>query len=85
MVIVGSPNSGKSSLLSVLTSAHPDIGTYPFTTTKPVVGMIEYEDIKFQCVDTPPLCEYHKPGWLIGICRNSDMLLFVIDGSNEEE
>lgn len=83
VVIVGPPNTGKSSILSVITSAHPPIGDYPFTTTKPHIGMMEYEDIKFQCVDTPPLYRHHKPGWLLGICRNSDMLLFVVDISNE--
>ena len=79
VVLVGLPNAGKSSLLNTLTNAHVDVGDYPYTTQLPQVGMLEYEDIKIQIVDTPPLYE-EAPPWLYGLYRNGDMLLVVLDG-----
>jgi small GTP-binding protein len=79
IVLVGLPNAGKSTLLNTLTNAHVDVGDYPFTTQLPQVGMLEYEDIKIQIVDTPPLYE-EAPPWLYGLYRNGDMLLIVLDG-----
>ncbi len=79
VVLVGLPNAGKSTLLNTLTNAHVDVGDYPFTTQLPQVGMLEYEDIKIQIVDTPPLYE-EAPAWVYGLYRNGDMLLVVLDG-----
>ncbi len=78
VVIMGLPNSGKSTLLNTLTNAHAEVGIYPFTTNLPKVGMLEYEDIKIQIVDTPPL-HPEAPAWLFGLYRNSDLLLVVLD------
>ncbi len=84
VVLVGHPNSGKSSLVNALTNAHVDIGDYPFTTKLPQVGMIEYENIKIQIVDTPPFYA-DAPAWLYGLYRNSDILLIMIDGGSDIE
>ena len=78
VVLVGLSNCGKSSLLNTLTNAHADVGLYPFTTTLPKVGMMEFENIKIQIVDTPPLHE-DAPPWLFGLYRNSDILLIILD------
>jgi len=78
VVLVGLPNSGKSSLLNTLTNAHVEVALYPFTTNLPQVGMMEYEDIKIQIVDTPPLYE-EAAAWLFGLYRNGDILLVVLD------
>lgn len=77
-VLVGLPNSGKSSLLNMLTNAHVDVGNYPFTTQLPNVGMMEYENINIQIVDTPPLYS-DAPPWLFGIYRNGDILVLLLD------
>jgi len=82
IVLVGMPNAGKSMLLNTLTNAHVDVGDYPFTTQLPQVGMLEYEDIKIQIVDTPPLYD-EAPPWLYGLYRNGDMLLVVLDGTGK--
>lgn len=78
-VMLGAPNCGKSLILRRLTNAKPDVGDYPFTTTKPLPGMMEYEDIKIQLVDTGPIADgllepYHK-----NLARAADLLLIVID------
>ena len=78
IVLVGLPNGGKSSLLNVLSNAHSEVGFYPYTTQLPKVGMMEFENIMIQIVDTPALYE-EAPAWLYGLYRNSDILLIVVD------
>lgn len=78
VVLVGFPNSGKSSILKTLTNAEPKIGSYPFTTVKPEIGMIKFEDIQIQLVDLLPITE-DTPGWIFGIIRNADLMILVID------
>ena len=51
--IIGMPNSGKSSLLSVLTSARPKIANYPFTTINPNLGVSNYNNKEITLADIP--------------------------------
>ena len=82
VALVGPPNVGKSRLLSRLTNAQPDIGDYPFTTQMPLPGMMEYEDIKIQMVDLPPITEEFTDPWMAAISRNADAALLVVDASD---
>ena len=79
VVIVGLPNSGKSQLLTSLTNASPAVGDYPFTTQNATPGMMEYEDIKIQLIDTPPLAPQAIQWWLPPILRQADALLLVVN------
>ena len=54
-IIVGGPNAGKSRLLTRLTRATPEVAPYPFTTREPHAGMMDWEDVKVQLIDTPPI------------------------------
>lgn len=83
VVLMGPPNAGKSTILSKLTNAKPAIAPYPYTTQKPNVGMIEFENIKIQLVDTPPLYEKFHPPWLFALGRSSDLLIGVIGASKK--
>jgi ribosome-interacting GTPase 1 len=83
VALVGPPNVGKSKLLSRLTNAQPEIGDYPFTTQKPLPGMMEYEDIKIQIVDMPPVTEEFTDPWMAAIARNADAALLIVDASDE--
>lgn len=80
-VLLGPPNVGKSSLLAKLTNAKPEISPYPYTTKLPMPGMLSFEDIQFQLVDTPPLnveeLESSLNNRVIGLARNADALLIV--------
>jgi len=82
VVILGPPNSGKSSLLARLTNAKPEVAPYPFTTQLPMPGMLQYEDIQFQLVDTPPLLldQPDSPvnNRVIGLARNANALILVV-------
>ena len=88
--LVGFPNAGKSTLLSVITSATPKIANYAFTTLKPQLGMVEYRDNKSFCIaDLPGIIEGAAEGQGLGhrflrhIERNSD-LLFLIPADSDD-
>ncbi len=79
VALIGPPNSGKSSILATLTKTKPEIADYPFTTYEPSVGMLTWENVKIQLVDTPPIAEEFKIPWLGEVLRGADLLLIVLD------
>ena len=83
IVLLGPPNSGRSTLLARLTSAEPQIADYPYTTRSPMPGMMEFEDISIQLVDTPPMSGEHTEGGIISLARNSDAVALVLDASDD--
>ena len=79
IVLIGTPNCGKSSVVGALSNAKVNIADYPFATTQPTPGMIQYEDVPIQLVDMPPItAEYAGPGQ-VGTYRNCDLIAIVID------
>lgn len=78
VVLVGPPNVGKSMLIRKLTNARPEVAEYPFTTRRPVAGMMPYENIQIQLVDLPAVSfEYMEP-WVPGLIRPADLILLVV-------
>jgi len=79
VALVGLPNSGKSQLLAAVTDATPEVADYPFTTQVPNIGMMKFENIQIQIVDTPPITARGSRIWLNNILRNADLLAIVLD------
>ncbi len=79
ILLVGYPSVGKSSLIRSLTNAEPEVGNYPYTTTKPMPGMMEHRKIQVQLVDTPPVSEDVMKYWIPNIVRIADAVLLVVD------
>ncbi len=79
IVLLGVPNSGKSSIVAALTNAKVNVAEFAFATSAPVPGMVQFEDIQIQLVDMPPItAEYIAPGQ-VGTYRNCDVIGIVID------
>ncbi len=79
VVLIGAPNVGKSQILASLTNATPEVASYPYTTLKPLCGMMPFENIQIQLVDTPPISADFMEPWLSGIIRNADLVIVVTD------
>ena len=84
VVLVGPPNAGKSTLISALTNAKPEVATYPFSTIVPVPGMMAFEDIMIQLIDLPPLAADYTESWVYSLIRSCDLILLVLDSSDGE-
>jgi ribosome-interacting GTPase 1 len=84
VVILGPVNTGKSSLISVLTNLEPAIADYPFTTRVPQPGMMFHQGIPIQLVDTPALDLNVTERWVSGLIRNSDMAVLVFDLARDD-
>lgn len=79
VALVGVPNAGKSALLRALTKATPEVAEYPFTTRRPLPGMVTFENVQIQLVDLPPVSREYMETWVPQIVRHADALLLVVD------
>ena len=84
VLIIGPPNSGKSTLIKSLTGAEPEIGDYPFTTRVPAPYMMKYENIQIQLIDLPPLTPDIMESWQLELIKIADAALVVVDGSSPD-
>ncbi len=84
VIILGAPNAGKSRLLSRLTKATPEVAPYPYTTREPYPGMMPWEDVFVQLVDTPPITAEFMEGYLSGMVRGADAALLLVDLADDD-
>ena len=85
--IVGLPNSGKSTLLSRLTNARPEVGAYPFTTLSPGLGVFGDDEERVVIADIPGIIKGASEGKGLGLTflkhvERTNVLLWVVDGSS---
>jgi hypothetical protein len=78
-VLLGPPNAGKSALLAALTHARPEIAEWPFTTRAAQPGMMAFEDVQVQLVDTPAAAPGHVEPWLPQLVRGADGVVMLLD------
>lgn len=83
-VIVGGPNAGKSQLLAALTNATPEIAVYPFTTREPQPGMMPWEDVTVQLVDTPPITSDVFDPNIQALIRGAELVLLMVNLGDDE-
>jgi uncharacterized protein len=83
-VILGAPNVGKSRLLTRLTRAAPEVAPYPFTTREPHAGMMDWEDVRMQLIDTPPITADYLEGYVSSMVRSADAALLLVDLGDDD-
>jgi ribosome-interacting GTPase 1 len=83
-IIIGGPNAGKSQLLRSLTRATPEVAPYPFTTHEPLPGMMPWEDVMVQLVDTPPITADVFDPVTQGLIRGADLVLLLADVGDDD-
>lgn len=83
VAVIGLPNSGKSRLVTSITNASLLVAEYPFTTHTATPGMMKFENIQIQLIDTPPIAPQSIEWWLPPMLRRSDALLIMIDLGND--
>ena len=79
VVLIGPPNAGKSALVAALTKCPTEVGEYPFTTRKPVAGMMPFVNIQIQLVDLPAISDTYMEPWVPSLVRPADLCLLVAD------
>jgi ribosome-interacting GTPase 1 len=83
-IVLGGPNAGKSQLVRRLTRATPEVAPYPFTTHAPTPGMMSFEDVMVQLIDTPPVTKDFCESYMQGLIRAADLALLMLDLGSDE-
>ena len=84
LALIGAPNSGKSQLVRSLTHALPEVAEYPYTTRNPIPGMLNFENVRLQLIDLPPISREYTESWVAQVIRNADAALWILDLSDDD-
>jgi ribosome-interacting GTPase 1 len=79
IVLIGPPNVGKSALVAALTNATTQVADFPHSTWKPTPGMMYFENIQIQLIDTPPITKEYMEPLFFDMARRSNIILVVVD------
>lgn len=84
VVAIGAPSAGKSRLVAELTNAEPVVADYPFSTVEPLPGIMVWEDVRLQLIDTPPITDTHCEPYVLNMVRTADAVALCFDGSSDD-
>ena len=84
VILIGGPNVGKSSLLESLTHAKPLVADYPYSTREPMTGMMTFDTIQIQLIDTPPISDEMYEPYMANLVRNADIVALVCDSTDRD-
>jgi len=79
VVLLGPPNVGKSALVAALTNAEPEVAEYAMATWVPTPGMMAFENVQIQLIDTPSLNPNYVEPELKNLVRRADLLVIMVD------
>jgi len=90
IAVIGTPNTGKSSLINSISNANLAVGNYEFTTTKPEIATMNYKGTKVQLVEVPALITDSSKGkangiQLLSVIRNADAVVTVLEEDKAQE
>ena len=84
VVLIGGPNAGKSQLVRSLTRATPEVAPYPFTTQLASPGMMAFEEVMIQLIDTPPITSEVFDPATQGLIRGADLVLLLVNLGHDD-
>ncbi len=84
VALIGPPNAGKSSLHVALTGSRAVVGPYPHTTHELMPGMLPFEDVRFQIIDSPPVTADYMDSWFANALQLTDAVMLVVDISDPQ-
>ena len=79
IVLLGPPNVGKSALVAAVTNAEPEVAEYAMATWTPTPGMMTFENVKFQLIDTPSLNPDYLDPEMTNLVRRAHLIVVMID------
>lgn len=82
VALIGPPNAGKSQLVCAATHARAEVAAYPFTTRMPTPGMMRFENVAIQLVDTPAISADFTEPWMPQLIRAAHMSALVVDAND---
>lgn len=79
ILLLGAPNSGRSSVVAGLTHAKAVVAEFPYSTQLPMPGMMPFKDVQVELVDTPPIANFPLESWVLDQARSADALVIFGD------